>query len=284
MAPSAVSGVGAGRFAGLLLLLMLAATPVRAQEAGDWVAQAGWFFVSPQESSTPLRTSLAPSLLGSVLGIDPEFTSPGTSASVSDSGTPALTLSYFFTDHLALKVEGGIPAEFELSGSGVVRPTGISGALISVDLGDPANNPLATARQWSPAALLQYYFFDSSFALRPYLGLGFTYTWFTDVELNSGFDETLNNSFGRTLALAGGKPGPTRVEADASSSFAPIFNAGLAYSLSERWGLSLSVSYILLKTTSTIDLYADDGTRLARSETDLDLNPIVSSLLLSYRF
>ena len=63
-----------------------------------------------------------------------------------------------------------------------------------------------------------------------------------------------------------------------------IFNAGLAYSLSERWGLSLSVSYILLKTTSTIDLYANDGTRLARSETDLDLNPIVSSLLLSYRF
>ena len=78
----------------------------------------------------------------------------------------------------------------------------IEGAIISVDLGDPANNPLATARQWSPAALLQYYFFDSSFALRPYLGLGFTYTWFTDVELNAAFDDTLNSSFGRTLALA----------------------------------------------------------------------------------
>lgn len=257
---------------------------LRANEAGDWVIQTGWFLIAPQASSQPLHTELAPSVLGAVLGIEPSFSSPGTSASVSDSNTPALTLSYFFTDHLALKVEGGLPAEFELHGDGVVRPTGIAGSLINVDLGAADNQPLASARQWSPAALLQYYFFDSSQRLRPYLGVGATYTWFTDIELTPAFEQDVRRNFGAPLALATASPGPVRVTGEASSSWAPIVNAGLSYGVGERWGVSLSVSTIALRTTSTITLDADDGTRLARSSTRIKLNPIVTSLLLWYRF
>ncbi len=264
--------------------LLLAATHARADQAGDIVLQAGWFFVNPQESSEPLQTQLTPTGLGALLGIDPEFSSPGTSASVANSSTPAFTLSYFFTDHLAVKVEGGIPAEFDLSGQGVVRPTGPAGALINVDLGAPGSNPLASARQWSPAVLFQWYFREADTQLRPYLGVGATYTWFTDVELNSAFERDVQRNFGTALALAVGEPGPTRVEAEASSSWAPIINAGFSVALSEHWGISASVSYIFLKTTSTIDLYTEGGTALARSSTKLDLNPIVSSVLLSYRF
>lgn len=273
------------RAAGLALVLLAigAVPPSRAEVGGDLVAQAGWFFISPQASSTPLRTQLAPSLVGNLLGIQPDFTSPGTSADVSDSNTPALTLSYFLTDHLVIKAEGGLPAEFELSGKGEVRPTGPAGLLLGIDLGDPANQPLAPAKQWSPAVLLQLYFRDPSVRLRPYLGIGGTYTWFTDVELHSAFRDDINRNFGAPLALAAGKPGPTRVEGKASPSWAPIFNAGLSIGLSERWSASVSLSKILLKTRSTIDLYADDGTRLARSYMDLDLDPLVASVILSYR-
>lgn len=266
------------------LHLALAPLAASAEEvAGDLVVQAGWFHVMPQEKSKPLRTQLAPSLLGTVLGIQPEFVSEGTSASVADSGTPALTLSYFLTDHLVLKVEGGVPAEFEVTGRGEVRPTGLAGALINVDLGASENNPLATAKQWSPALLLQYYFRDPGVRLRPYLGVGATYTWFTDEELDPDFEDSVNSSFGIPLALASGHLGPTRVEAKSTPSWAPIANAGFAWRVGGRWSLSASVSYVGLSTTSKILLSAQDGTPLATSRTDLDLNPIVSSVLLSYR-
>jgi outer membrane protein len=270
--------------AALAALLAAASSTAAAEEvAGDIVVQAGWFHVMPQDSSTPLRTRLAPSLLGTVLGIEPEFVSEGTSTSVANAGTPAFTVSYFLTDHLVIKAEGGMPAEFEVSGSGVVRPTGLAGSLISIDLGDPANNPLASAKQWSPALLLQYYFRDPGVRLRPFLGVGGTYTWFTDEELDPDFEDNINRSFGVPLALAAGRLGPTRVEAKSTPSWAPIANAGFAFRLAERWSLSASVSYVGLSTTSKIKLSAADGTRLATSETDIDVNPLVASLLLSYR-
>ncbi len=268
----------------LVACLLLAAPALQASEAGDWVVQGGWFYLSPQESSKPLQTELAPSLIGNALGIDQQFTAAGTSLSVNDSDTPALTLSYFLTDHIAIKLEGGVPADFELSGQGVVRPTGPAGALVSVDLGAPEHKPLASVRQWSPAILAQYYFRDPSDQIRPYLGLGLTYTWFDNIEANQDFEQSLNNDFGAVLALATANPGPTSVDAEAESDIAPIFNAGVAMQLNERWGLSLSVSYLMLETTSKITIRANDGSRLSESSSKLELNTVVSSFLVSYRW
>ena len=255
-----------------------------AREAGDHQLQLGVVHVNTLDSSEPLRTQLRPSLLGGALGIEADFVSEGTAATVGSSETLLFIYSYYFTDHWSLKLEGGVPARFDIGGEGVVRPTGIAGSVISVDLGAPANNPLASATQWSPVAMLQYSFGSPRDPVRPYVGVGLTYTWFTDVELSSGFDTALNNQFGRVLALAAGKPGATYTKADASPSLAPAFNVGLAMSLSEHWNVSASVSYLMLSTESTIDIYAADGTRLSRSSTDLDLNPLAVSVLVGYRF
>ena len=262
----------------------IAAPTAQALKAGDVIVQGGWFFLSPQESSTPLNTKLAPSLLGNVLGIEQEFSSPGTSLSVNDSNTPALTVSFFLTDHLVVKLEGGVPAEFDLSGQGDVQPTGLTGALVNVDLGASQNNPLASVRQWSPAILAQWYFRDVDAKLRPYLGLGVTYTWFDKIELNRNFEQNLTQNFGSVLALATGSDVNTRVDGDAKPDVAPIFNAGLALELDDRWSLSLSVSYLALETTSSITITSVDGTRLSESHSKLDLNPIVSSVLIAYRW
>lgn len=262
----------------------MAAPSAQARKAGDWVVQAGWFYLSPQESSEPLQTELAPSLVGNVLGIEEQFTAPDTSLSVNDADTPALTLSYFLTDHWAIKLEGGVPAEFELSGQGVVRPTGPAGAVVNVDLGAAEHRPLASVRQWSPAILAQYYFRDPGVRLRPYLGVGFTYTWFDNIEANPNFEQSLNSNFGSVLALATGNPGATSIDAEADSDFAPILNAGLSLELDDHWGLSLSVSYLMLETTSRITISAQDGSRLSESRSELDLDTVVSSLLISYRW
>jgi outer membrane protein len=258
-----------------LLVLCLLSLPAAAQTAGSIVLQAGWLHLQTLDSSTPLKTN---ALL--ILGQENTFDSPGTSASIGNADTLVLATSYFATDHLAIKFEGGIPPTFDLYGKGVVRSP-ILGQLINVDLG--AHNPIASSKQWSPALLFQYYFRHPEATWRPYLGVGVTYTWFTNVELSDGFSEDLNNTFGRTLALTNLKsPNGTHVDAKSSPSWAPIVNAGLSYAFNKNWGLSASLSYVDLSTTSTINIYAADGTRLSHSTTDIDIDPLVTALVLSY--
>src|SRR3546814_11228665 len=69
-------------------------------------------------------------------------------------------------------------------------------------LGTRDGNPLFSARQWSPALLAQYYFGQPDAHWRPVLGMGVTYTFFTDVKLDRDFENDLNKTFGRSLALA----------------------------------------------------------------------------------
>lgn len=260
------------------------ALPAPAQQAGDNVIQLGFFSVDTLDRSQPLHTELRPSLLASLVGIQPSFDSAGTAATVSNANTLAFTTSHFFTDNLAVKLEGGLPAVFDLGGRGTVRPTGITGNLIAVDLGDPASNPIASAKQWSPALIAQYYFFGPKAVVRPFLGIGVTYTWFTEVETNPAFQNALNNNFGSVLALAAGKPGPTHVTSNASPSFAAAYSAGLAFRISEHWGVSGGVGYSTLKTNAKIEIKAADDTVLSTSTTKIDLNPLVYSLLFNYRF
>jgi outer membrane protein len=65
---------------------------------------------------------------------------------------------------------------------------------------------------------------------------------------------------------------------------APVFNAGLAYIISVHWGFVASVTYIPLKTTSSVIIKAADGTELGVSRADLKADPIISFLAVSYRF
>lgn len=245
--------------------------------------QTGWFHIDTLDRTEPLRTQLRPSIPGTLLGLEQDFVSPGTGATISSSDTLALTYSYFIGDHFSIKLEGGVPVDFDLYGYGTVEAAGVPNPP-AVDLAAEENNPLASATQWSPVLMLQYFFRDPQREIRPYLGLGVAYTWFTDVELDPQFEAALNEQFGATLAQLGGFTGDTYVEADATSDVAPIFNAGVSVDLSERWNLSLSASYSLLETETTIDIHAQDGTRLSRSTTTAEINPLVTAVLLGYRF
>lgn len=263
-------------------LLLVCSLPAAAQSAGSMLLQVGVLNAVTLDDSTPLHTDVRPGL-GVLLGIPGSFDSPGTSATVSDATTLQVALSYFVTDHLAIKTEGGIPPKFDLRGKGVVQPNPNIAAL-SVDLG--AGNPIASSRQWSPAMLLQYYFRAPDARWRPVLGVGVTYTFFTGVKLGRDFEDDLNRTFGRSLALANlNFPiDGTRVDAKSSPDWAPIANVGVSYAFDAHWGAALSLSYVGLSTTSTITIDAADGTRLSTSKTDIDINPLATALLISYVF
>ncbi|WP_373378894.1 OmpW family protein [Cupriavidus nantongensis] len=270
-----------------LVLAALASTavPAHAQKKGDNVVSAGWFHIRTHGQSDPLTTSLLDVPINYPLGLPSSFTAPGSSISSSNANTLGLTFSHFVTDHIAITAVGGIPPEFKLYGHGELIPPGPAGALGRQSLGDPSLNPIITkARQWSPAAMVQYHFLEPGTRFRPFLGLGVSYNFFTNIEVNPAFANSVNNNLGAILAAGAGIPGPTSVSADASSSWAPVFNIGGTYNFDEHWGLTAAVTYIPLKTTSTMTIKAANGTVLSTSKTKLEPNPLVFFVAASYKF
>lgn len=266
------------------LILLLIATAAPAQQAGDTLVLVGWIHVSAANEALSLHTDLRPSFAGSALGISDSFDSPGVGAAVRPVDAVGISVSRFLTDRWSLTLNVGIPPIVEVAGHGVAQPPGPAGPLFAVDLGDPAYNPLGRARQWSPTLALEYHFFSSDARVRPFVGAGFTYTWFTQEKLNPAFEDELNNRVGRQLALAAGKPGPTSTSVRAESVWAPMLGAGLPVALNERWGLVLSAGYIPFRTRSRVEIVAQDGTVLAISRPRIDVDALVTGLLLSYRF
>lgn len=220
-----------------------------AQKAGDWQVGAGWLHFSPQDSSKPLTFT---SPVAAVV--------PGSGADAGNSDTLGLSATYFIDSHWGVEGVIGIPPKFKLYGTGTLAPIG--------ELGE--------ARQWSPTILAKYYFNDGEARLRPFVGLGATYVWYSDVNLTPGLQGALANRLGIPAAASS-------TTAKLDSAFAPVFNVGAAYQFDPHWGMLFSVSYIRLSTTAKLTTTAR-GVPVATSESSLKLNPIVPYLALTYKF
>ncbi|HEF5872085.1 TPA: OmpW family protein [Burkholderia cenocepacia] len=260
-------------------------TLASAQQAGDNVATLGWLHIMPQDSTNGLTTNLANMPINGPLRLPGSFTSPGTSLTVNNADTVGLTLTHFFTDHIAVTSVLGIPPEFTLTGHGVIRPPGPAGALGNVDMDKSANQPaVKNARQWSPTVILQYYFNSPTAKFRPFVGIGVAYSWFSNIELNGNFAKDINENLGSVLAAGAGKPGATSVEGKASSSFTPVYNVGASYAIDKHWGLTATLTYMPLKTYSSLVIKAADGSTLATTRTRLKADPLITFVGISYKF
>lgn len=237
---------------GMATLLSLSAISVaHAQSAGDWVVNAGWMHLAPQDSSDPLTVSA----LGS------SATVPGSGASVSNADTFSLAATYFVTNHIAVEALLGVPPKLNLSGTGSLSALGEMGS----------------ARVWGPVLLAQYHFGEPTARLRPYVGAGVSYVWFKSVELSS---QMANGQFLASPTLGASLEGPTSVSL--SSSFAPIVNAGMTYNINQHWSVGVSASYAWLSTRATLTTHSALGT--VSSSTKVRINPIVTFVSVGYRF
>jgi outer membrane protein len=257
-----------------VLLLVVSAGDADAQHAGDSVLGAGRAQLQTRDKSKPLNITGGTSASGPVAN---------TGSSVSNEGTLEVTYSYFVTDHVAVTGVGGIPPRFDLSGGGI--------------LSSPDINPVASAKQWSPALLLRYYFNDSDAAFRPFVGVGAAYFWYSDVRLSQGLTTTLvGGVLQRDLPRGALSPAAigqvalgARTTATLSKSLAPVMSVGANYKLDRRWSLTASVSYVHLSTTANLKTTvplpaAAGGPRTVTSSTRLRLDPLVGYVSVNYAF
>ncbi len=246
---------------------------------GRNVMALGWFYIRPMDSATPLTTTTSALGLGT-------YQSPGTDVRVSNANTLSLTFTHFFNDNIAGTFVGGVPPKFDLYGSGnVIAPVPVIGPLTLINLGLPQNNPVATVREWSPAIVAQYYFGTKESKFRPFVGGGVSYNFFTNLKLNPNFVNALQN-LGQVLQLGMGQvpSGTAKVTAETSSSWTPVGNVGVSYEFAKNWTAIGTVSYLPLKTTSTITIRSAQGQVLAVNKTDIKVDPLVFGLAIGYKF
>jgi len=126
-------------------------------------------------------------------------------------------------------------------------------------------------RQWSPAVVFKWHFFEATTKFRPYVGIGVNYTWFTgETVTNQNF---VNNEFG---------PG-SKMTASATPSWNPVFNIGANYNITDRWSVGLSVSYVPISTKGNFETTLANGA-VVKSHTKISIDPVVTYLSVGYRF
>ncbi|WP_175785111.1 OmpW/AlkL family protein [Burkholderia cenocepacia] len=284
------------------------APPLLEQLVGDDrnMVGLGWHFVGTTGRSTPVTTRT------DALGLN-SFQNAGSSLSLSNTNTLAFTFTHFVSEHWAAELGAGIPPVLTLRGHGsIALPldrifAGVHGRFPLIDLGNTQSNPLATTRAWLGSVVFKYYLGERDDRFRPFVGIGVSYTRFTNTNLNPVFQRKLA-SLGGLLAAgadigslqsllldptlfqriwdAGGDlllSGRTNVSAKVKSVWEPVFTVGASYQITRRFWITGMVTYIPLRTRITLDI--NQPNRLLASNTfDISANPVLATVLLNFRF
>jgi len=218
---------------------LVATSGALAQKAGDNIISAGVASINPN-ASLGTMTSTSPTFQGALTGA---------TANVGSTTTVSLGWLHMYSDNIGAEFTIGVPPK------------------LTVDLNTPATSAThpgaATAKALTPTAIAKYFFNTPSDKVRPYLGLGVTHVSFQSITANTA-DATVNAMAGTSASL--------------SSSWAPVYNAGVIYNIDDKWSINGSVSYMPIKTTAT---FVGSG---ATTSGDLKINPTDYVIRLGYKF
>ena len=248
----------------LLATALLVATAAHAQKAGDTIVGIGWAFINPNASLGPATATGSSTTIpaGPYAGYTSAqvFTGAltGATANIDNTNTPSFSVLHMFTNDIGAELSLGVPPKLTIN---MAAPH---------NLAEPVVNSAATAKASTPAIVAKYFFMEPESTFRPYLGLGITRASFSSV--------TPRTSSATVAELAG-------ISASMSSSWAPIYNAGLIYNINDKWSINGSVSYIPLKSDVVfVGPGLGNGLGNVTTTTKLTLNPTDYVVRLGYKF
>ncbi|MBS3805266.1 MAG: outer membrane beta-barrel protein [Oleiphilaceae bacterium] len=229
----------------ILAVAILAAPAAQAYEAGDIILRAGVAHVDPDSSSSRVN-------------LDGAGPIPGWEVEVDSDTQLGLTGTYMLTPHIGLGLLASSPFKHDIEGAE---------ALDGADLGETKHLP--------PTLTLQYFPMTSASRLQPYAGIGINYTHF--------FDEKTTPTL--TGAVAGLAPdaGINATKLDLDDSVGLALELGLDFALTDHFGLNAAIWYVDIDTDATITAFAD-GAEVATATSDVEIDPLVYMIGVSYRF
>lgn len=170
------------------------------------------------------------------------------SLSVDDNTQIGLNFVYFYDQNWAVEVLAATPFTHDVT---IHDPN----AVLNVD-----GAKLAEVTHLPPTVSALYYF-DTNSNVKPYVGAGLNYTIF--------FDEQFEDA-PKSLGLS-------NLELDGSLGLS--FQVGVDFNLNEKWHVNASARYIDINTEATFDV---GGQSIGKA--DIDVDPMVYSIMLGYKF
>ena len=233
---------------GVLAAATMAAAPLaQAYEAGDFIGRAGVAIVDPDSSSNSLNSDALGTLAGAKV-------------SVGSDTQLGLTFTYMLTDQLAVGVLGSTPFKHDIEGDGTV----LGGA-----------GKLAETKHLPPTITVQFFPMPGSSKFQPYAGIGVNYTNF--------FEEKTTQTLTDTYASLAPSAGINRTDIELDDSFGLAAEIGMDYMITENIGVNAAIWWTDIDTEATINAYAG-GTKVDTSTIDVDIDPWVYMVGLSYKF
>jgi outer membrane protein len=203
----------------LAMALGAMALGASAQKAGDNIYSLGYASINPDAKLGTVTSTSASALTAAT------FTNSlkNATASVGSQSTVSFGWLHMYTDNVGAELTLGIPARFTQD---LYTPNGSA----------QSHPAAATLKILTPTAVAKYFFGTAQDQWRPYVGLGLSRVTFNSV--------STNNSDTTVAALAS-------TSASFSSSWVPVYNAGMVYNIDDKWSVNGSVSYLPVRTTAT---------------------------------
>jgi outer membrane protein len=178
-------------------------------------------------------------------------TPPGVQADLKDASSLAVVYERHISGPWSLVLQGGTPPLIKIKGAGNAAALGQVG----------------TARAWFPGVLAQYTF-DGPWGMRPYVGAGVNYTFYTDEQIGDAY----TNAFGGTSSTA-----------QLKSSWGYVAKVGVSFPISRDWFVDGSYSRYGISTTATVTTATPGFGNITRT-VDVKADPGVIGLTVGYRF
>lgn len=181
----------------------------------------------------------------------PGTTPPGLGIGAKDLDVFAMSYERRLSSSWAVQFQGGLPPRLTAVGAGTGQSVGT----------------VATARIWFPTVMALYTFGDFGF-IRPYVGLGATYTFFTQEKSSEAY----------TAAFQG-----TNSAIHLKDSWGPYARIGFEYPVDKRWSISMEYSTFRMKTVATV-ITETPGMGAISRRVDIKDSPRILGLTVGYKF
>ena len=181
----------------------------------------------------------------------PGTTPPGLRIGAESVDIPAISYERRFSPNWAVQLQAGIPPTITTFGTGAAAPVGT----------------VAKARIWFPTVMALYTFTDVPI-VKPYIGVGVNYTFFTNERPSDAY----------TAALQG-----TSSSMHLKDSWGLYMRLGLEYPIDQHWSINVEYSTFRLKTKATIITKTPSFGDIGRT-IDIKDSPRIFGLTAGYKF